>query len=117
PAARAALARLDPDCLLADYDAALAASGSLDFTDLILRVDRLFAGHPDRLARWQRLYPWVQVDEVQDTNPPEYHVLARLAEASRDLAFFGDIDQTIYEWRGSDPFRTLGEFERRFAPV
>src|SRR5439155_27055793 len=44
-------------------------------------------------------------------------ILARLAEQSRDLAFFGDIDQTIYEWRGSDPFRTLAEFKRRFDPV
>src|SRR5207253_3033315 len=40
-----------------------------------------------------------------------------LAEQSRDLAFFGDIDQTIYEWRGPDPFRTLAEFKRRFDPV
>ncbi len=111
------LDRIDPGPLLADYNAALAASGSVDFSDLILRVDRLFDAHPDRLAHWQRQYPWVQVDEVQDTNLPEYHVIARLAWESRDLAFFGDIDQTIYEWRGSDPFRTLGEFERRFAPV
>src|SRR5262249_8515479 len=88
-----------------------------DFTDLILGTAGLFAAHPDRLARWQRLHPWVQVDEVQDTNLQEYHILARLAEESRDLAFFGDIDQTIYEWRGSDPFTTLGEFKRRFAPV
>src|SRR5262249_5507110 len=117
PATRAALPRLDPDRLLADYNAALSASGSLDFSDLILRTDRLFATHPDRLARWQSLHPWVQVDEVQDTNLPEYHILARLAEQSRDLAFFGDIDQTIYEWRGSDPFRTLAEFKRRYDPV
>jgi DNA helicase-2/ATP-dependent DNA helicase PcrA len=116
-AVRAALLRLDPDRLLADYDAALAGSGSLGFSDLILRTNRLFTDHPDRLARWQTLHPWVQVDEVQDTNLHEYHILARLAEASRNLAFFGDIDQTIYEWRGSDPFRTLAEFKRRFAPV
>src|SRR5262249_28560681 len=42
---------------------------------------------------------------------------ARLAEQSRDLAFFGDIDQTIYEWRGSDPFRTLAEVKRRYDPL
>ena len=117
PSACAELARVDPGPLLADFNAALAASGALDFSDLILKVDRLFAGHPERLKRWQQLFPWVQVDEVQDTNLPEYHILAKLAWESRDLAFFGDIDQTIYEWRGSEPFRTLAEFKRRFAPV
>src|SRR5262245_23947707 len=117
PAVCADLPRLDPDRLLADYDAALSASGALDFSDLILRTDRLFTAHPDRLAHWQALYPWIQVDEVQDTNLPEYHILARLAEQSRNLAFFGDIDQTIYEWRGSQPFATLAEFKRRFDPV
>src|SRR5262249_52512301 len=100
------LGRVDPGRLLADYNAALAASGSLDFSDLILNVDRLFAGQPGRLARWQQHFGWLQVDEVQDTNLPEYHVLARLAEQSRDLAFFGDIDQTIYEWRWSPPLPT-----------
>jgi ATP-dependent DNA helicase UvrD/PcrA len=117
PSACAELGRVDPAQLLADFNAALAASGALDFSDLILKVDRLFAAHPERLARWQQHFPWLQVDEVQDTNLPEYHILAQLARESRDLAFFGDIDQTIYEWRGSDPFRTLGEFKRRFAPV
>ena len=117
PSACADMGRVDPARLLADYGAALAASGALDFSDLVLKVDRLFQGHPDRLARWQQQFPWLQVDEVQDTNLPEYHILAKLAWESRDLAFFGDIDQTIYEWRGSDPFRTLGEFKRRFAPV
>ena len=117
PSACAEVGRVDPERLLADFNAALAAAGALDFTDLIVQVDRLFAAHPERLARWQQHFPWLQVDEVQDTNLPEYHILAQLARESRDLAFFGDIDQTIYEWRGSDPFRTLGEFKRRFAPV
>jgi ATP-dependent DNA helicase UvrD/PcrA len=117
PALGPDLAMIDPARLLADYNAALAAAGALDFSDLILKTDRLFVAHPDRLARWQRQFPWIQVDEVQDTNFPEYHLLARLAALSHDLAFFGDIDQTIYEWRGSDPFRSLGEFKRDFHPV
>jgi DNA helicase-2/ATP-dependent DNA helicase PcrA len=117
PSASDELHHVDPEQMLADFNATLAGSGALDFSDLILKVDRLFASHPERLARWQQHFPWLQVDEVQDTNLPEYHILAQLAWESRDLAFFGDIDQTIYEWRGSQPFRMLGEFERRFAPV
>jgi DNA helicase-2/ATP-dependent DNA helicase PcrA len=108
---------LDPVRLVVEYNARLEASGALDFADLIARVNRLFVEREDRLAYWQELYPWAQVDEVQDTTAAEYGILARLGAVSRNLAFFGDLDQTIYEWRGSQPWRLLSEFERRFAPI
>ena len=38
---------------------------------------------------------------VQDTNRSEYLPLRLLAEEHKRLSFFGDIDQTIYGWRGS----------------
>lgn len=112
-----ALRRIDPLRLVEDYNAQLLAGGTLDFDDLIARVNRLLNDRPDRLAYWQRVYPWIQVDEVQDTTPAEYAILARLAEASHCLAFFGDLDQTIYEWRGSQPWQLLEQFESHFAPV
>src|SRR5205823_1527797 len=87
------------------------------FDDLIARVNRLLHERPDRLAYWRHVYAWIQVDEVQDTTPAEYDILARLAETSRHLAFFGDLDQTIYEWRGSQPWRLLEQFEARFSPI
>jgi DNA helicase-2/ATP-dependent DNA helicase PcrA len=114
---RASIIGLDPLRLVEEYNARLSASGALDFSDLIARVQRLFAERPDRLIYWQQLHPWIQVDEVQDTTPAEFAILIRLAALSRDLAFFGDLDQTIYEWRGSRPWRLLGEFTRRFDPV
>ena len=111
------LSAFDPRRLIEDYNARLSASGALDFTDLIARVHSLFREHPGRLRYWQDLYPWIQVDEVQDTTPAEFAILVMLAGLSRNLAFFGDLDQTIYEWRGSKPWRLLGEFLRKFDPV
>jgi DNA helicase II / ATP-dependent DNA helicase PcrA len=108
---------LDPVGLVEEYNARLAAGGALDFDDIIARVHRLLTERPDRLAWWQRTHPWVQVDEVQDTTPAEYDILARLALESRNLGFFGDLDQTIYEWRGSRPWDLLSDFERRFVPL
>ena len=43
------------------------------------------------------------VDEIQDTHKSEYRVVFMLARATGNLALFGDVDQTIYEWRGSAP--------------
>jgi DNA helicase-2/ATP-dependent DNA helicase PcrA len=110
-------AHFDPRTLIERYHQHLAAHDLVDFTGLIAHVGRLFREHPDRLQRWRRVYHWVQVDEVQDTNGAEYGVLARLAAGHRNLAFFGDVDQTIYEWRGSDPRTVLGCFREEFGPV
>ena len=59
----------------------------------------------------------MQVDEVQDTHLSEYEVVKHLAMRSGNLAFVGDTNQTIYEWRGSQPGELLARFEEDFAPV
>ena len=76
---------------------------ALDFADLVIGVNRLWLESEPSLRRWQERYQWIQVDEVQDTNVSEYRVLRALALPHRRLSFFGDVDQTIYEWRGSAP--------------
>lgn len=102
---------------LGAYMHALRESHALDFADLIDGVNRLFEENAGALRRWQLRFSWIQVDEVQDTNYGEYRVISLLAEQHRNLSFFGDIDQTIYEWRGSDPYAILDEFQRDYAPV
>ena len=103
--------------ILHEYVAVLRDNHALDFSDLILGVNILWDEHPAALARWQEKYRWIQVDEVQDTSRPEYRILSRLAAAHRNLSFFGDIDQTIYEWRGSAPVELLDRYRREFGPV
>jgi ATP-dependent exoDNAse (exonuclease V) beta subunit len=101
---------LDLGQLVANYNAALLASHALDFGDLIELVARLFRRHPEALARWQAKFRWIQVDEVKDTNPEEYAIIAQFAAPHRNLAFFGDVEQTLYEWRGSSPDPMLRQF-------
>lgn len=100
-----------------DYRRALAESQALDFADLLTKVIDLFKTDSDALLRWQSFYDWIQVDEVQDTSVPEYWILSMLARARGHLAFFGDTNQTIYEWRDSKPLTILPRFETDFAPV
>ena len=108
---------IDHAHLFTDYNAELSRSHAVDFSDLILRVTRLFRQYPSPLARWQAHFDWIQVDEVQDTNPEEYAIIAHLAASHGNLAFFGDVDQTLYEWRGSDPAAMLQTFRAAFHPV
>jgi DNA helicase-2/ATP-dependent DNA helicase PcrA len=93
------------------YQRDLADSDAADFDDLLLRVVFLFEQHPDVLARYQRRWQYVLVDEYQDTNRAQYRLCALLAAIHRNLAVVGDDDQSIYSWRGAD-LRNILDFER-----
>jgi len=108
PAGRAVLAR---------YQRLLADRQSLDFDDLVRWTRGLLRADAALAAAWGARYDLVQVDEVQDAHESEYEVVRALARGSRRLALIGDVDQTIYGWRGSAPRRVLEAFRRDFAPV
>lgn len=100
---------------IARYDESLQSVHGVDFTDLICGVHRLFQ-NPDIRERWCSRYQYISVDEMQDTGSLEYKVMEMLWEGNHVL-LCGDYFQTIYEWRGSDPFRLLEAFTRDFNPL
>ncbi|HXL40767.1 MAG TPA: UvrD-helicase domain-containing protein, partial [Myxococcales bacterium] len=63
----------------ARYQAALQASNAVDFGDLIVRVAELFHKRPDILNMYAERFRHILVDEFQDTNPAQYHLLRLLA--------------------------------------
>jgi len=97
------------------YERGLGQWQLVDFADLVLYVRALFKAVPNVLEHWAGRYDLVQVDEIQDTHLSEYEVVATLARQSGNLALFGDLDQTIYEWRGATPSRVLTRFEADFG--
>lgn len=105
------------EALARRYQEELALQGMVDFTDLVLLTNALFARHAEVRRAWEARFDLVQVDEVQDTHRSEYNVLWVLAHRAGNLALFGDVDQTIYGWRGSDPEAIIARFERDFGPV
>ncbi len=56
---------------------------------------------------------YVQVDEYQDTNYIQEHLLLKLTEKSRNLCVVGDEDQSLYRFRGAT-VRNILEFPQRF---
>ncbi len=95
------------------YEAALRKDHAYDFDDLLLRSMQLLQNHEEVRAHYQAKWPYIHIDEYQDTN----HVQAKMAELligkNNNICCVGDIDQTIYGWRGAEIANILS-FERKF---
>ena len=84
------------------YHAALEASSTLDFDDLLVLLVRLFDTDDDARTKWQRRYTHIHVDEYQDTNRAQYLITRYLGGEQGNIFAVGDEDQSIYSWRGAD---------------
>ncbi len=75
---------------------------ALDFDDLILWTVRMFRQFSEILAKWQKRFSYIHVDEFQDIDKVQYELIKQLSGAMNSLYVVGDPDQTIYTWRGAD---------------
>ncbi|HET7292603.1 MAG TPA: UvrD-helicase domain-containing protein [Vicinamibacteria bacterium] len=99
--------------IAARYAAILERAGALDFDDLLLRGVALLEADAAVREGWRRRFPYVLVDEYQDTNRAQYELVRLLAGDSGNLTVVGDEDQSIYSWRGAE-LRNILDFERDF---
>ncbi len=97
----------------AEYQRRLRAAGALDFDDIIMETVRLFREHPEVLEHYQERFRYVLIDEYQDTNRAQYHLVNMLAAKYRNLCVVGDADQGVYSWRGAT-IKNLLDFERDY---
>ena len=88
---------------------------ALDFDDLILWTVRMFSKFPDVLAKWQRRFEYILVDEFQDIDNMQYKLIRQLAGTDASIYVVGDPDQTIYTWRGAD-VNIIMNFEKDYKP-
>lgn len=96
------------------YQARLRAANAIDFGDLLLHPLRLFETNEGVLARWQQRFPFLMVDEYQDTNHVQYRLVHLLGQhGENNVCVVGDEDQSIYSFRGAD-IRNILDFERDF---
>tara|TARA_A100001234_G_scaffold51415_1_gene43323 strand:+ start:1451 stop:3622 length:2172 start_codon:yes stop_codon:yes gene_type:complete len=95
------------------YQQALRDNDALDFDDLLLMPIELFDQNPKILAKYQRQWKYILVDEYQDTNRPQFYLLTMLAKKNEQICVVGDDDQSIYGWRGADVTNIL-DFEKFF---
>ncbi|MEM9012738.1 MAG: UvrD-helicase domain-containing protein [Pseudomonadota bacterium] len=99
--------------LYAEYQARLRTLNAVDFGDLLLHTVEIFKAHEDVLAKYQRWFRYILVDEYQDTNVAQYMWLRLLAAGHKNICCVGDDDQSIYGWRGAEVGNIL-RFETDF---
>ena len=95
------------------YEQALRKDGAVDFDDLLLRSMLLLRTNKEIRERYQNRWRFVHIDEYQDTNSVQAEMAELLIGPARNICAVGDIDQTIYGWRGAEIANML-MFEKKF---
>lgn len=84
----------------------------MDFDDMLIHALEVL-DNPTMQAFWQRKYPYVCVDEAQDTSLLQHAIVQKLHRSGDSLFMVGDDDQSIYAFRGAMPEAML-TFDRRY---
>ncbi|MGB3610262.1 MAG: DNA helicase II [Cellvibrio sp.] len=83
------------------YEEDCQRGGMVDFAELLLRAHELWLNKPHILEHYRNRFPFILVDEFQDTNSVQYAWLRVLAGKQCFVTAVGDDDQSIYGWRGA----------------
>lgn len=85
------------------YQEELKKNNALDFDDLQLLFYKELESNEEFRNAIQARFKFVLVDEFQDTNTLQIHLLELIIGEKNYLYVFGDADQAIYEWRRANP--------------
>jgi DNA helicase-2/ATP-dependent DNA helicase PcrA len=96
------------------YDDTLHKNKAFDFDDLLLRVALLLRDNQAVREYYQQRWLYVHIDEYQDTNKVQYEIARMITARHRNICAVGDIDQTIYSWRGAD-IQNIINFEKDYS--
>lgn len=125
--------------IFAKYEEIMERNNALDFDDLLLFTVLLLEQNLEVRQYYYNRFKHVLVDEYQDTNQTQYQLIRLIAEGpfkeSRDktidsendvadfrkdfesgirsLTVVGDVDQSIYSWRGAD-FKIIIGFQKDY---
>ncbi|WP_312940002.1 ATP-dependent helicase [Oscillibacter sp.] len=86
----------------------------MDYDDQLVYAYNILKSRPDILKAYQRRYPYLCVDEAQDTSKIQHRILHLLAGKSGNLFMVGDEDQSIYGFRAAYP-DALMRFEGEYS--
>ncbi len=100
-----------------EYLNALKEQNAFDFDELVLSTMRGLFLNKKIHKKWLNKFRFIQLDEFQDTHLSEYLIVKELAKKHKNITMIGDLDQTIYSWRGSRPKMIAELFKKHFAPV
>ena len=93
------------------YNAELREHQLMDYDDQMVYAYTMLQRFPWLLEHFQQQYPYICVDEAQDTSKIQHAIIALLASRTENLFMVGDEDQSIYGFRAAYP-EALLEFEQ-----
>ena len=93
------------------YCSEMRKQNLMDYDDQMLYAYKMLRMDPELLDYFQNLYPYICVDEAQDTSKIQHAIIALLAAKSENLFMVGDEDQSIYGFRAAYP-EALLDFEK-----
>lgn len=97
-----------------EYEKQLAINNALDFDDMLMLCVKLLADNELVRENYARRFKHILTDEFQDTNKAQYKLIRMLYNDKKaetigtSLCAVGDVDQSIYSWRGADYKIILG---------
>ena len=105
----------DAGCHLLDiykgYCNELRNRSCMDYDDQMVYAYKLLKSSPQLLEYYQNMFPYICVDEAQDTSKIQHEIIALLASKTENLFMVGDEDQSIYGFRAAYP-EALLSFEK-----
>lgn len=95
------------------YQHYLSQNRKMDYDDQMIFTYRIFRQYPEILDRFRQRYPYLCVDEAQDTSKIQHAILRLLATPRNNIFMVGDEDQSIYGFRAAWP-QALLEFSQTY---
>lgn len=105
-----------------EYENILNNNNAIDFDDMLMLCVKLLDQNAEVREKYYSRFEHILVDEFQDTNQAQYNLVRALytnflpeeeLPESRSLCVVGDVDQSIYSWRGAD-FKIILNFQNDF---
>jgi len=84
------------------YEDILHKEQALDFDDLLGKTLNLLLDNATVRDTLQQRFKYIHIDEYQDTNRVQFRIAELLTGENQNICVVGDIDQSIYSWRGAD---------------
>lgn len=103
-----------------EYENILNNNNAIDFDDMLMLTVKLLDHNTEVRTEYYDRFKHIMVDEYQDTNLAQYNLVNMLytnklteIPPERSLCVVGDVDQSIYSWRGAD-YTIIMNFQKDF---
>ncbi len=93
---------------VAAYTKAKQRAGRIDFGDQISKAVEILESSEEIRDSYRRRFPFVLLDEYQDTNVAQRRMLQALVGAGGAVTAVGDARQAIFAWRGATMYNLIG---------